>query len=86
MKSKRWKLAVAKYGSQKAARAEMRRRAEKSKRNKGGKGGFATLKYTNPEQFKQLTSKGGYARVKKIRAKKQKDFDSEISPDSSEAA
>ena len=54
--SKRWLSLVERMGGEEAARAEMRRRAEKSKRNLGGKGGFASL---TPEQRQEISRKGG---------------------------
>lgn len=60
-KSKRWPLMVEKYGSEEAAKAEMRRRAEKSSRNKVGTGGFAAL---TAEQRKEVSRKGGKASSK----------------------
>lgn len=59
--SNRWLKQVEKYGSEEAARAEMRRRAEKSKRNTGGKGGFAAL---SKEELIAISSKGGKASKK----------------------
>lgn len=47
---------VEKYGGEEEAKAEMRRRAEKSRRNLGGKGGFASL---TPEQRIEISRKGG---------------------------
>lgn len=41
--SKRWLSLVERMGGEEEARAEMRRRAEKSKRNLGGRGGFASM-------------------------------------------
>lgn len=57
--SPRWDKAVEMYGSDEAARAEMKRRGSLSSRNKGKQGGFAKLKTEDPEKFKELTSKGG---------------------------
>ena len=54
--TKRWLSLVEKMGGEEEARAEMRRRAEKSKRNLGGKGGFAAL---TPEQRVEISRKGG---------------------------
>lgn len=54
--TKRWLSLVEKMGGEEEARAEMRRRAEKSKRNLGGKGGFAAL---TPEQRQEISRKGG---------------------------
>lgn len=56
--SKRWLSLVERYGGEEEARAEMRRRAEKSSRNKAGTGGFASL---TPEQLKEISRKGGKA-------------------------
>jgi len=55
-KSKRWLSLVERMGGEEEARAEMRRRAEKSRRNLGGKGGFASL---TPEQRAEISRKGG---------------------------
>lgn len=57
--SDRWRRMVEKYGSVAAAKAEMRRRSNLSKRNSSGQGGFAMLKNTDPELHRQLSSKGG---------------------------
>lgn len=65
--SKRWDNMVLKYGSEEAAKAEMRRRAEKSARNKGGTGGFAKLKQENPELLKELQEKGRMKRYGNIK-------------------
>ena len=54
--SKRWELLVKKYGSEEKARAEMKRRADLSRRNKGGKGGFASLKR---DKLIEISKKGG---------------------------
>lgn len=54
--SKRWLSLVEKMGSEEEARAEMRRRAEKSSRNLGKKGGFAAL---TPERRSEISRKGG---------------------------
>lgn len=53
-----WEKLVERLGEE-AARAEMRKRGAKSKRNLGGTGGFAKLKADDPEKFKEITSKGG---------------------------
>lgn len=66
--SNRWLLAVEKYGGEKEARAEMRRRAEGSTRNKGKQGGFHALKRDNPEMFKEIVSRGGKKTAQKISA------------------
>lgn len=55
-KSKRWLSLVEKMGGEEEARAEMRRRAEKSRRNLGGKGGFASL---SKEQRIEVARLGG---------------------------
>lgn len=55
-KNKRWLNMIEKYGGEEEAKAEMRRRAEKSRRNLGGKGGFASL---TPEQRTEISRKGG---------------------------
>lgn len=55
----RWENLVKKYGGEEEARAEMRRRAEKSKRNLGGKGGFAAL---DKKTLIEVSSKGGSSR------------------------
>jgi len=65
--NKRWLNLVEKHGSVEAAKAEMRRRAENSARNKGKQGGFHALKRDDPEQFKQVTSKGGKNRAQKVK-------------------
>lgn len=57
--TKRWQKMVEKFGSEDAARAEMRRRAEKSSRNKNGVAYFKLLKETDPERLKEITSQGG---------------------------
>lgn len=57
--SDRWKRMVEKYGSVAAAKAEMRRRSNLSKRNTEGLGGFAALKKANPDLHMELSSKGG---------------------------
>lgn len=54
--SARWEKMIERYGGEEEAKAEMRRRAEKSKRNLGGKGGFASL---TPEQRIEISRKGG---------------------------
>ena len=54
--SKRWLSLVERYGGEEEARAEMRRRAEKSSRNLGKRGGFAAL---TPEQRQEISRKGG---------------------------
>lgn len=52
----RWNNLVLKYGSEENAKAEMRRRGNKAKRNLGGKGGFASM---SPEKLSEIASKGG---------------------------
>lgn len=59
--NKRWQNLIDKYGSEEAARAEMRRRAEKSSRNRGKKGGFASM---DTDKLKEITRKGGKNRWK----------------------
>lgn len=54
--SKRWDLMVEKYGSEEAAKAEMRRRAENSSRNRGKTGGFASM---DKDKLIAAASKGG---------------------------
>jgi general stress protein YciG len=54
--TKRWLNMVEKYGSEEAARAVMRERASKSKRNLGGSGGFAALP---KEKLIEISRKGG---------------------------
>lgn len=54
--TKRWLSLVEKMGGEEEAKAEMRRRAEKSSRNLGKKGGFAAL---TPEQRVEISRKGG---------------------------
>lgn len=54
--TKRWLAMIERYGSEEEAKAEMARRAEKSKRNLGGKGGFGSL---DKETLKAVASKGG---------------------------
>lgn len=54
--TKRWLSLVEKYGGVEEAKAEMRRRAEKSSRNLGKRGGFAAL---TPEQRQEISRKGG---------------------------
>jgi hypothetical protein len=75
-RSNRWANLVKKHGSVEAAKAEMRRRAENSARNKGKQGGFHALKRDDPEQFKQITSKGGRNRAQKTRDGDTKPTDS----------
>lgn len=65
--SKRWLLAVEKYGSEEAAKAEMRRRAKNSTRNKGKQGGFHALKRDNPRMFKEIASRGGKKTAQKVK-------------------
>lgn len=48
-----WEKLVADVGEDEA-RAEMKRRADLSSRNKRGTGGFAFMAKTNPEKLKQL--------------------------------
>lgn len=60
-KDKWMKRMIEKHGSEDAVREFMRASAEKSKRNKEGSGGFAYLKKTNPERFKEVSAKGGKA-------------------------
>lgn len=57
--TERWAKLVEKYGSEEAARAEMKRRADLSSRNKAGKGGFAALP---TEQVKEISKLGVQAR------------------------
>lgn len=54
--NKRWLSMIERYGSEEEARAEMRRRAEKSKRNIGGKGGFASM---DKDKLSKVASIGG---------------------------
>ena len=58
-KTDRWQNLVDKYGSEDAAREEMRRRASTSSRNKSGTGGFAKLKAENPDRFNEIVRRGG---------------------------
>lgn len=55
-KTKRWLNMVEKYGSEEAAKEEMRRRAERSSRNLGGKGGFASM---DKEKLTKIAREGG---------------------------
>lgn len=57
--SPRWNRLVEMYGSEDAAKQEMKRRGALSARNRGGKGGFAKLKSADPSLHKKLSSKGG---------------------------
>ncbi len=66
--SNRWKKLIEKHGSEEAAKAEMRRRAENSSRNKGKQGGFHALKRDNPRMFKEIASRGGKKTAQKISA------------------
>lgn len=52
----RWNNLVLKYGSEENAKAEMRRRGNKAKRNLGGKGGFASM---DKETLSKVASIGG---------------------------
>lgn len=54
-----WLNLVEKYGSEEAAREEMRRRAALSSRNKKGTGGFAHMAKTDPDRLKQLGKQYG---------------------------
>lgn len=54
--AKRWATLVAKHGSDEAVRQYMRDLGAKSSRNKGKKGGFASM---TEEQHKAASSKGG---------------------------
>lgn len=57
MEQTKWMQAmVAKHGSEEAVRAVMREYAAKSKRNQGGKGGFASL---DKEALREVSRKGG---------------------------
>lgn len=64
--SERWDRLVEKYGGEEAARAEMRRRADKSSRNKGGK-----FNATSEEAAQEARRKGGFNRAAKLRALKE---------------
>lgn len=57
--SERWNRMILKYGSEDGAKEEMRRRAEKSPRNKNGVAYFAKLKQEDPERLKEISKKGG---------------------------
>lgn len=54
--NKRWLSMIERYGGEEEAKAEMRRRAEKSSRNLGKKGGFASF---STEKRIQVSRKGG---------------------------
>lgn len=54
--NKRWLSMIEKYGSEEGAKAEMRRRAEKSRRNLGGKGGFASM---DKDKLSKIASEAG---------------------------
>lgn len=54
--TKRWLTMIEKYGSEEEAKAEMSRRANKSRRNLGGKGGFASM---DKKALKEAAHKGG---------------------------
>lgn len=57
--TKWYKTMLKKYGSEEAVKQEMARRQAKSRETYGGGGGFAHLKMTDPEKFKEITAKGG---------------------------
>ncbi len=56
--TERWAKMVEKYGSEEKAKIEMKRRADLSKRNKGGTGGFASM---DKEKLAMISSVGGKA-------------------------
>lgn len=57
--SKWYKGMLKKYGSEEAISEVMRGFQKKSRETYKGTGGFAHLKKTDPERFKEITSKGG---------------------------
>lgn len=59
MASKRWNNMIEKYGSEEAAKAEMKRRGQNSSRNLGKSGGFASM---SKEQLIEVSKKGVEAR------------------------
>lgn len=60
--NKRWLSMIERYGGEEEAKAEMRRRAEKSSRNLGGRGGFASL---SQEERIKISRKGGQSGKRK---------------------
>lgn len=55
-KNKRWLSMIERYGGEEEAKAEMRRRAEKSSRNLGKKGGFASM---DKDKLSKIASEAG---------------------------
>lgn len=56
-KKEKWRAAViARYGTWEAFQDAMRESAAKSKKNLGGKGGFASM---TPERHKEISAEGG---------------------------